>query len=183
MSVFHVAYLQTRSFGTNECALRRHRDGHLVLASYRADAHLQKNPTAVLLKCVCHNWVWLVAKKPPCSSLQPTHSQQHPHDTTSQTSRQFNLGFILYLVSPVSSHMPVMLVWVRCPGVSECMRLNIWLHCQWSSKSQQTSVFSPHSSTISHLCLLPPPDVFKHSSWVLAFSCLVFPTIFLCTFF
>lgn len=122
MSVFDVAYLQTRSFGTNECALRRHRDGHLVLASDRADAHLQKNPTAALLKCVCHNWVWLVAKKPPCSSLQPTRSQQHPHDTTSQTSRQFNLGFILYLVSPVSSHMPAMLVWVRCPGVSECMR-------------------------------------------------------------
>lgn len=137
----------------------------------------------MLLKCVCHNWVWLVAKKkPPCTSLQPTHFQQHPSHTTSQTGRQFVLGFIFYLLSPVCSHMPVMLVGVfckRCPGVSECMRLhrcssasggflNVWLHCQWSSKSQQTSVFSPHSSTISHLCLLPPPDVFEHSSWVLS---------------
>lgn len=44
VSVFDVAYLQTRSFGTNECALRRHRDGHLDLASDRADTHLQKTP-------------------------------------------------------------------------------------------------------------------------------------------
>lgn len=160
MSVFDVAYLQTRSFGTNECALRRHRDGHLVLASDRADAHLQKNPTAVLLKCVCHNWVWLVAKKPPCSSLQPTHSQQHPHDTTSQTSRQFNLGFILYLVSPVSSHMPVMLVWVRCPGVSECMRLH---RCSSASRLFETFDFtvSGHQNHNRPLCfpLIHPPSL------------------------
>lgn len=36
MSVFDVAYLQTRSFGENERALRRPGDGHLALESDEA---------------------------------------------------------------------------------------------------------------------------------------------------
>lgn len=51
MSVFDVAYLQTRSFGTNECALGRHRDGHLVLASDHTDTRLPKSHCCVPQMC------------------------------------------------------------------------------------------------------------------------------------
>lgn len=158
---------------------------------------LTKNPTAALLKCVFHNWVWLVAKKQMRTSLQSTHYSSIPVTQRHRQADRVYSGFVFYQVSPVSSHMPKSCkfgYFVRCPGVSEWVCELTWLFIYigafWTfdftvsghQNHKQTSVFSlltlPHSSTIFHLCLLPPPDAFEHSSLVLAFSFLVFPTIF-----
>lgn len=198
MSVFDVAYLQTRSFGTNEYALRRHRDGHLVLASDRADAHLLKTPLLRYLNVFFAIGFGLLPKS-KCALVCSRHiTAASPwHNVTDRQADRVYSGFVFYQVSPVSSHMPKSCkfgYFVRCPGVSEWVCELTWLFIYIGAfqtfdftvsghqNHKQTSVFSlltlPHSSTIFHLCLLPPPDAFEHSSLVLAFSFLVFPTIF-----
>lgn len=197
MSVFDVAYLQTRSFGTNECALRRHRDGHLVLASDRADAHLLKTPLLRYLNVFFTIGFGLLPKSKCATSLQSTHYSSIPVTQRHWQADRVYSGFVFYQVSPVSLHMPKSCkfgYFVRCPGVIEWVCELTWLFIYigafWTfdftvsghQNHKQTSVFSlltlPHSSIIFHLCLLPPPDAFEHSSLVLAFSFLVFPTIF-----
>lgn len=155
----------------------------------------KKRNTGAFHKCVCHNWVLACCIKsnraPVCSRHNLTDRQTEFVQVSSSSS------FTSFL-----THAKVLQVWGFCKvprGKYVCelawffiyigaFWTTSWLRCQWSSKSQQTSVTplappphhltsSPHSSIISHLCLLPTPDVFEHSCWVLAFFFLVFPTI------
>lgn len=120
--------------------------------------------------------------------------QQHPHDTTSQTVRRslFRLcllpGFTSFL-----THAKFMQVWAFCKmskgeWVCELVWWFIYIGAFW------TFDFSGHHNHNRPLCpptpllhlliyclspvFLPPPDVFEHSCWVLAFYFPIFPTIF-----
>lgn len=100
--MFDVAYLQTRSFGTDECAHRHHRDGHLVLASDCANAHLQ--PPCPPLRYLNVSQLGLAC----CQKATAHHSasdalQQRPRDTKPQTGRR---GFIQASSSTWSHQFP-----------------------------------------------------------------------------